>query len=161
MSTLAMLAAEYREAASILADLDLDQKTVGDTLDGISGALEDKARAVAHVIRSLEAEADSIADWAKSAQERARSTKNRAEHLRAYLAATLRACSIQRVAAADVVISFGHVSSVVIDDPDALPGDLLRYPPPEPNKTAIAAAIKSGAAVPGAHIEEREYIRIK
>ena len=60
MSALYELAAEYREAAHRLADTDLDEQTIADTLDGMAGELEQKAIAVAMVIRNIKAEEDAI-----------------------------------------------------------------------------------------------------
>ena len=40
MTSLYDIAAEYRQTADKLADLDLDEQTISDTLEGMSGALE-------------------------------------------------------------------------------------------------------------------------
>jgi hypothetical protein len=52
----------------------------------------------------------------------------------------------------------------VIDEPALIPVEFLRTPPPpapEPDKTAIAAAIKAGREVPGAHVEQRKSLQVK
>ena len=53
------IAADYAEAAARLAETDLDDQTIADTLEGLAGDLRDKAIAVASVIRNMEADAKS------------------------------------------------------------------------------------------------------
>ena len=51
---------------------------------------------------------------------------------------------------------------VIVTDKDALPKAFLRYPPPEPDKTAIREFLKDGGSVNGAYLSNGEdYIRIK
>ena len=47
MTALYLLAEEYRAAAEKLADLDLDEQTVADTLESLAGSVEVKATNVA------------------------------------------------------------------------------------------------------------------
>lgn len=164
MSTLMLLAAEYRDAAVKLADLDLDPQTVSDTLESLSGELEVKAQAVAGMVRSIEANAAAILQWAKDAHERARSAQARADRLREYLSTQLRACGIQKVEGPGIAIGWRKSSAVVLDAIDLVPREFMTSqppPPPAPDKPAIAAALKSGLDVPGAHIEHRQSLQIK
>ena len=164
MSTLFALSAEYRTAAMTLADLDLDAQTIADTLEGISGELEHKAQNVALMARSLDADAAAIKQWAKDASERAKALEARAEHLRQYLAGCMTACGIERISGPGIALSFRASSAVIIDEPALIPGHYMRQPeppPPQPDKPAIAAAIKGGAEVPGAHIEQRRSLQIR
>lgn len=164
MTALYLLADEYRAAAAQLADMDLDPQTVADTLEGLGGELEIKAQNVALMARALEADAAAINGWIKEASKRAEALERRAEHLREYLARALKACGIQKVSGPGVEISFRKSSAVVIDEPALIPADYWRTPEPPPaapDKKLIAAALKDGAAIPGAHIETRQNIQIK
>ena len=164
MTALYVIANEYRDAANKLAELDLDPQTVADTLESLSGDLEVKAQNVALMVRCFEADAAACKQWAKEATERAKAIEARADRMREYLASNLEACGIEKVAGPGVSISFRASSAVVIDAEDLLPVDFMRVKPapaPEPDKTAIAAAIKAGQEVPGAHIEHRRSIQIK
>lgn len=159
-----LLAADYREAAGKLMDLGLDDKTVADTLESLSGELEVKAQSVAHVVRSIEASAAAMLQWAREAQDRARAAQARADHLRDYLSAALLGCGIQRVEGPGIALSFRKSSAVVIDEPALLPAQYLRQPeppPPAPDKRALGDALKNGADVPGAHLESRLNLQIK
>jgi len=164
MTALHFLAAEYRSTALALADLDLPPEAVRDTLEGISGDLEHKAQNVALMARSLEADAAAVKQWAKDANERAKALQARADSLRDYLARCMLDCGIEKITGPGVSLSFRASSAVVIDEPALIPVEFLRTPPPpapEPDKTAIAAAIKAGREVPGAHVEQRKSLQVK
>lgn len=164
MTALYVLAQDYRAAASTLADLDLDEQTIADTLESLSGDLEVKAQNVAMMARLFDADAAAVKQWAKDAAERAKAIEARAERLRTYLASNLEACGIEKVEGPGVSISFRKSAAVVIDGEDLIPAEYMRQKPapaPEPDKKAIADAIKAGIEVPGAHIEQRRSLSIK
>ena len=163
MTALYLLAAEYRTAALALADLDLDAQTVADTLEGLSGELETKAQSVAYMVRSIEADADAMKAWARTANERASAALNRAEALREYLAHAMLATGLLKIEAPGIKLSFRRSSAVVIDGVDLLPAEYMRQaeaPPPAPDKALIKASITAGKDVPGAHIETRQSLQI-
>ena len=163
MTALFLIASEYRAAAHVLADLDLDPQTVADTLEGLAGELEVKAKSVAFVVRAIEAEAAAMKEWAKTATERARLAMHRADALRAYLARCMDETGLERIEGPGVKLSFRKSQAVVIDGEDLIPSEFMNSPappPPTPNKIAISNAIKSGVDVPGAHLEHRKSLQI-
>ena len=164
MTTLFAIATQYQDAARKLADLDLDAQTIADTLEGMAGELETKAQSVAYVVRSLEADAAAVTQWAKDANARAKALELRAENLREFLAATLQACGIQKVEGPGVVLSFRKSTAVVIDEPGLIPAEFMKQPeppPPAPSKSLIGDALKAGKTVPGAHLDTRMNLQIK
>lgn len=164
MTALFLIAQEYREAADKLSNLDLDAQTMADTLDGLSGELEVKAQSVAYMIRNLESTAEAIKAFEAQQTERRKAIENRAEGLKRYLQNCMEATGIKKIEGPGVVLSFRESSAVVIDEPRLIPIDYMRTPPiPEaqPDKKAIADAIKAGTDVPGAHIEKRKNLQIK
>lgn len=163
MTALYMLAAEYRATAMQLADIDLDPQTVADTLEGMSGELETKAQNVAHMVRSLEADAAAVKQWSKDAAERAKAIESRAQRLREYLSQNLESAGIQKVEGPGVRLSWRKSSAVVIEDQAQIPAQYMRTPEPPPaapDKKAIADAIKAGTEVPGARVETRQNLVI-
>lgn len=164
MTSLFLIAAEYRDAADKLADLDLPPEVVADTLEGLSGELEVKAQAVGHMIRRLEADAAAIKQWAQTANYRAKAVQARADSLHAYLSNTLAACGIKRVEGPGIALSWRKSSVVIVDGVDLLPDEYMSAPPPPepaPNKKAISDALKAGVDVPGAHLEHRQHLQIR
>jgi hypothetical protein len=164
MSTLALIATEYRQTAIVLSNLDLDAQTIADTLESIGGELETKAQSVAFVIRHLEANAATMKEWAKTAGLRAQAELSRADSLRAYLAHAMQACSISKISGPGIALSF-RASHVVVFDALALIPERYMHTPepvaPSPDKEAIKSAIRLGEAVPGAHIETLQSLQIK
>lgn len=163
MTALYMLAGEYKQAAEQLANLDLPPEVVRDTLEGLSGDLEQKALNVAMLVRSLEADAAAVKQWAKDAADRAKAIEARADSMRDYLANNLAACGIEKIEGPGVRITWRKSSAVVVDEPRLIPDEFMRTPeppPPAPDKKAIGDAIKAGKEVPGAHIEQRRNLQI-
>ena len=164
MTALYVIANEYAEAARKLADLNLDEQTVQDTLESISGELEVKAQNVAYFVRNLETTAAAIKEFEDQQRNRRKAIERRADALKAYLAHCMLETGITKIDGPGVTLSFRKSSAVVIDEPGLIPAEFMRVPeppPPEPNKVAIGEAIKAGHEVPGAHIESRQHLQIK
>ena len=164
MTSLYIIAAEYRTQVELLADLDLPPEVVADTLESIGGDMQTKAQAVASVVRSLYSSADACRAWAKQANDRAQSIIRRGDALRDYIASNMQACGITKIYGPGIALSFRASHAVVIDEPDLIPAAYMRQPPqpkPEPDKEAIKAASKLGEVVPGSHIETRMNLQIK
>lgn len=164
MTALYVIASEYRDAAMKLADLDLDAETIADTLESLSGELETKAQSVGFMVRSIEADAAAMKEWAKTSAERAKAAEARADALRDYLRRCMEATGIEKIEGPGIALSFRKSSAVVINEPGLIPAEFMRQaepPPPAPDKAAISAAIKAGQEVPGAHIEARLSLQVK
>lgn len=164
MTALFVLAQEYRAAADALADMDLDAQTVADTLESIGGDIEVKAQNVAMFARNLEATAEAINVHIKAQQARVRALTARAEHLRDYIARCMDTCGVTKIEAPALSISFRSATAVDVFEPDLIPAEYMRAPPPPaatPDKAAIAAALKAGADIPGARLETRRHLQIK
>jgi hypothetical protein len=164
MTALFQLVAEYRSAAEKLADLDLDEQTIADTLDAMAGEVEVKAANVAYMVRNLEVTAEALKEFEKAQKARREAIERRADRLKDYIGTCLQQAGIHKVEAAGVVLSFRKSSAVVINEPGLIPAEFMRQPeppPPAPDKKAISDAIKAGREVPGAHIEEHQNLQIK
>lgn len=159
------LAHEYRATAEQLADLDLDEQTIADTLESIGGDLEVKATNVAMFAMNMEATAAAIKDAEAKMAARRKAIENRAGRLRAYLLDNMLMAGIKKVEGPYLKLAVrDNPPSVVIDAADLIPAEYMRQPdppPPSPDKKAIADAIKSGVEVPGAHVQRGVRLEIK
>ena len=159
------IAADYAEAAALLAETDLDEQTIADTLEGLAGDLRDKAIAVASVIRNMEADAKAIREAICDMESRLTRIETRTVGLREYLLTTLQATNIRNVECPWFAVSVKKNSPrVVIDDESLLPTEMMTIkppPPPTPNKRAIADALKAGYLRNAAHFERSERLEIK
>jgi hypothetical protein len=163
-TSLYAIAHEYRQACDVLADLDLDAQTVAYTLESLSGDLEHKAVNVAAFLRGLEATAANIKEAEAGMKKRREAMERRAESLREYLLGAMQHTGIRKISSTifDLAIRAKPVS-VEIEDAAQIPADLMRTPEPkpaEPDKKAIAAAIKAGRDVQGARLVGGERLHI-
>jgi hypothetical protein len=165
MTSLYVLAGHYRAVEQKLLDSDVDPQTIADTLESLSGDLEEKATNVACFIRNLESSAEQIKQAEKQMADRRKSLETKAESMKRYLKENMQRTGITKVECPYFAISLKkNPPAVVIDDASAIPADYMvtpPAPPPAPDKKLIAQAIKDGYEVPGAHLETGERVEIK
>lgn len=166
--TLYQIAAEYREAADTLAELDLDEQTIADTLESISGDLTTKSQNVAFVIRNLEGMVEQIGVAVEAMQARAKAIQKRAERVREYLLMNMQMAGVQKIECPYFSLAVReNPAKVIVDDEKQIPAaymtDPAPPPPPEPkpDKKLIAKALKDGHDVPGCRLERGKRLEIK
>jgi hypothetical protein len=163
--TLYEIAAEYRTDLEKLADLDLDDQTLSDTLDSMGGELQTKAQSVACFIRNLEATAAAIKDAEAQMAARRKSLENRAGRVKDYLHASMKVAGVEKIECPLFRLSVKHnPASVEVYQPELIPPQFMRQPeppPPSPDKTAIKDALKAGQDVPGCRLMHGTRIEIK
>lgn len=165
MTALYVLAGEYAAAAEALADLDLDEQTLADTLESLSGDLEAKATNVAMLARNLEATAAAIKEAEGQMAQRRKALEARADGLRRYLLGSMQAAGLQKVESPWLRLAVrANPPSVDVFDAAQVPEQFMRQkppPPPEPDKTAIKEAIKQGQEVPGCRLVTTQRLEVK
>ena len=167
--TLYELSNEYREFLAALEAGEIPEEAVSDTLEGLDGAFEDKAEAVALIVKELEANVCAMKEEAKKLTERAKAKENKAESLRGYLTWAMKSAGKKKLETPRVALSLPKPRMTVSVSPYFVEWaqenghcDLLTYKPAEPSKMAIKAALLDGLACPYAEIiEGRETINIK
>ncbi len=165
MTALYELAHQYREDAAKLADLDLDEKTLEDTLDGMSGDLELKATNTAFMIRNLEAGAAAIKEAEAAMAARRKALENRAARIKDYLFANMLVAGIYSIECPHFRLSVrDNPPAVNVYEPDLVPAQFMVTPEPPPpciDKKAIAAALKDGQDVPGCTLTRGQRLEIR
>lgn len=165
MSALYQLAADYREAAERMADLDLPAEVIADTLEGMAGDLEVKATNTAQMVRNLEALCEQIKAAEKAMAERRKAYEARAESIRAYLMRCMTDAGISRIESPWFRLSVrANPPSVTVVDEGAIPEKFWKQPAPPPpaiDRKAIADAIKAGQDVPGARLDRANRLEVK
>lgn len=122
-----------------------------------------KIENIALWIKNLLSEAKQIKEEREALAEREKSAQNKAENLKKYLSGYLNG---SKFSTPKVVISFRKSESVDVMDIDKIMSmddadNYLKYKNPEPDKTAIKQAIKSGKTIPGCSLVEKNNIQIK
>jgi hypothetical protein len=152
------LAAEYRRLAELLAEQHDDQQVVADTLESLSGPLDDHLENLAKMVRNLEAADSGVMRTIADLEARHAALQRALGRGRQLILDLMQTAQRERVTTALFSLAVKrNPPAVVIDSEAELPSAYLQYhepPPPTPNKKAIAAAIKAGTPVPGAHCEQ-------
>lgn len=164
-TSLFVLSNEYKAAAERLGDLDLDDQTIADTLEGLAGTLEIKATNVAAFVRNLESSAEAIKAAEGEMAKRRKAIENRAARVRQYLQENMERVGILKIESPYFALTIRkNPPSVVIDAESQIPGEFYKLPPVPPpalDKKAVADAIKSGREVPGAHMQAGTRLEIR
>ena len=157
------IATTYLADAARLQDLDLPAEVVTDTLDAMAGELEVKAQNVVMFARDLQATA-AAKDAEEQMAKRRKAIENRAKHLLEYVQGCMETAEVQRIECPHFRLAIqAKPPSVDVYEPGLLPVEYMRKPeppPPAPDKTAIAAAIKAGKEVPGARLVQGTRLAI-
>lgn len=163
--TLWQLAAEHRALAAQLEQLDLDEATIADTLEGELAPLESKAQACIAVAGSLAAQAEAFSSRAKQLADHAKSLDNRAKWLKDYVRDAMQVAGITEIKGPDFVAKLRqNPPKVVIDAESQIPWEFWREKTiKELDKEAIKEALKAGDEELGkaAHLERGMSLSIK
>jgi hypothetical protein len=165
MTQLYVLAQDYRATADKLADMDLDDATIADTLESMSGDLEVKATNTAFFVRNLEASAAAIKEAEAQMAARRKAIENRAARIKDYLLASMMVAGVQKIECPHFKLAVReNPPSVEVYEPGLIPAAFMRQPDPPPpaiDKTAIKDAIKAGQEVPGCKLTRGMRLEIK
>ncbi len=160
------ISSQYQQAFMALADSDMPEDCINDTLEGMEGELVEKGRNVAAFWLNLGAEIEAMKSVEKRLYERRKAAEARQERLKNYLSKNMAACGITEIKADDGTFTarlyIGRDESVVIENAQTIPSDYMREKVThEPDKVLIKKAIEDGYEVPGAHIDRRDRLTIK
>lgn len=165
LPSLYVLADQYLADLQKLAELDLDDQTVADTLEGLAGDIEVKATNVAMFARNLEATAEAIKGAEAQMAARRKAVEARAESLRAYLKAQMERTGITKIESPYFALTIKQNQPAVhVEDAALVPTEFKKFTPPPPptvDKKAVAEALKSGTDVPGCRLERGTRLEIK
>ena len=135
-----------------------------DRLNDLHMERDSKIENVACWIKDLKAEAEAIKAEKQALAERQKVAENKAESLKKWLVYALNG---EKFKTAKCSVSFRNTESVEVT-PEGLENlmrggndELLTYKSPEPNKTAIKAAIKDGLNVQGVQLVQNVSTIIK
>lgn len=140
-------------------DLETGEITDYDAIVKLQMERTAKLENIALAYKNARAEAAALKAEKEAFAEREKRAKNRMEWLSGYLRFVLDG---QKFKTAKVEVNFRRSEAVCVDcDVFDLPEAYLTYKQPEPNKTAIKEALKSGVEIEGCRIESRVNISIK
>lgn len=158
------LTEDYMNLLAMAEDPDIDEQAFMDTLEGIEGALEDKADGYAKVMKQLEANADGMEAEIKRLQERKSLMAKNVDRMKSTLQKMMETTGKEKFKTE--LFSF-HIQnnppSLVMDSEDieVIPMEYLVPQDPKIDKTKIKADIKAGKEITFAHMVTGRSLRIK
>lgn len=158
------LATQYRQLAELLAERHDDEQLIADTLESMSAPLDEQLENLAKMVRNVEAAATGVQQTIQKLEERHAGLQRAAERGRRLILDLMQTARRERATTALFSLAVKKNPPVVVIDSDTeLPATYWTHhepPPPTPNKKAIAAALKAGTPVPGAHCEQGVRLEI-
>ena len=167
MNNLALyeLSQNYIKALDFLTDpeADLPIEAINDTLEGLSGELEDKAVNVAKFLRNMEATAEAIKAAEEAMAKRRKALESRAKWLKDYLKGSMEYTGISKIECPFFKLTIQkNPEAVNILDEGAIPAQFKEQVITwKLHKTAIKDAIKKGEEIPGAELTAGTRLVIK
>jgi len=163
--TLYQIADQYLVDMQKLQDMELDDQTLADTLEGLSGDLEVKATNFAMFVRNLENAADSIKAAEKAMAERRKALEARADRIRQYLLDNMNRTGITKIDCPYFVLSVRkNPPAVDVINSALIPDEYWDIPePPAPilNKARLKEDLKKGLELEGAKLTSGQSLQIK
>lgn len=163
--TLYELTSEYMQLLEIAEDPDTDVQVLLDTMEGVSGEIEEKADGYAKVMKELEAEELKIKNEVDRLNVRRLSISNNIRAMKLRLQESMKLTGKTKFKTD--LFSFGiqkNPPSVVMDEQylENIPKEYLKYKDPEIDKAKIKEDLKAGKDLTGiAHLEQSESLRIR
>ena len=150
------LAEQYKDLQELE---DVDEQTLADTLEGLSGEFAEKAVAVIAAMKNLGGVVGILDCEIKRLQTRLKQAKAAEERLKQFLKENMQKTGIKKIDHDPVhKATLGKPSQVVvITNVKALPMDCVKIVTTEdPIKAAIAKKLKAGTKMEGAHLVSGE-----
>lgn len=159
---------EFRAISQMLDGAEGDAimlEAVGQALADNKADFDDKCRAVVHIIANYKGNADALDAEISRLSARKKAADNRKKWLEDYLLTNMLATGTTEISHPAFTIKLqDNPPSVVVDDAALIPMEFMRQKPapaPEPDKSAIKDAFKSGNPVPGCRVESKQRLVIK
>lgn len=128
-------------------------------LEGLQMEFERKAEGILLWIKNLKAEAEALKKEKMAFADRQARAERKAESLKTYISGVLAG---QKFQTDKVAVSWRKSETIEVScDPWSLKPEYLRLVDPEPNKTALKAALKAGEVIDGVELIEKRNIQIK
>lgn len=150
---------EINKAMLECVDSETGELLDAEKLEQLSIEREEKITNLAEWVKNLESDAESFSQEKKVFEEREKAALRKAESIKKYLADFLNG---QKFSSETVEITFRKSCRVSIAEGIELPPEYMKYKiEVNPDKSKIAAALKSGEEIAGCAVETVNNITIK
>lgn len=163
--TLYELTEQYMTLMEMAEDPETDPQTLADTMDAITGEIEDKADSYVVIINSLKSDADVLDAEIKRLTARKAAMLANAERMKSRLMTAMIMAGREKIKTARYTLGIQKTTPSVVldtDDLEKIPAEYLIKQEPKIDKRGIMAALKGGKDMPGvAHLEQGVALRIR
>lgn len=163
--TIYELAGQYEDFARLVEDGDIPDEAIADTFALLDAEFDDKADALACIIKDLAAAAEDIKQQETALKERRQRKESRAEYLRGLLSESMKRLDKAKIETSRNVISFRKSTALVIADEEDFKArhrdlcqveEVVKIP-----KKDITDRLKAGEEISGAVLETRQNLQIR
>lgn len=157
------MTAEFKAVAQKLEDLDLDDQTIADTLEGYSADFENKVIAISSFIRNLEVSANAMKQAEAEMNDRRKSVERKIDGLKSYVLTNMKAIGKDKVECPLFKVSIRtNAPSVQVANEDAVPAKfVVMKTSTSIDKKALKEAIEAGEVVEGVSLVRSNSLSIK
>jgi len=159
------IADQYLIDLQKLQDMEIDDQTFADTLEGLSGELELKSINIAMFVKNLEVSAEAIKAAEKTMADRRKAIEVKADRIRQYLLDNMLRTGITKIESPHFVLSVRkNPPAVDVVNLQMIPSNYFDLPePPAPtlNKNRLKEDLKAGVEVEGARLTVGQSLSIK
>ena len=160
--TLYELTNEYQQLLLIAEDPDVDPQVLSDTLEGLTGEIEDKADNYARVIKQLDADTVALKAEIDRLSARKKTIENSIDRMKESLKQAMILCGKEKFKTSLFSFTVAKNPEKVVLDSELIPEEYLVQQDPKVNKTLLKEDLKAGKDLAGiAHLEQDESLRIK
>jgi hypothetical protein len=155
------ISALYDKALNAFSEMDIDEQTIHDTLEGIIGTFEEKAISVCSYIKNLEAEMKAMREYEISMQARRKVIENNVNKLKKYVKSQMDNLSIGKIHGTefDIVVKRNPPAVHIIDE-NKIPEEYFVLKK-EVDKSAIKEDLSRDLIIPGVELKQEERLEIK
>jgi hypothetical protein len=138
-----------------LESMDLDAETLADSIEGIAGEFEEKAKGILAFTENMNGDIDALDSQIKRLTERKKVLTNRKNNLRAYLLHNMEASGITKIECPLFTASLRKgVEVAEIIDQDAIPDEYIDVKVTEkPDINALKRDLKAGKEINGVSLK--------
>lgn len=156
---------ELKAEFAALRDMseELDEQTFADTMEAINAELDEKADAYAAIIREMRCTINAATDEINRLMEKREALKNRIDILKENLTDAMIMAGRREIRTRlnSFTIQKNPPKAVITVPFDEIPAEFYKDVRPEVDRAKILSALKLGADLHFAHLEQGEGVRIR
>lgn len=160
--TLYELRTELMTLLEMAEDPEVDEETLRDTMEAVTGELEEKAEGYGCIIKQMEHDAAAIAAEIKRLQSRKKTVEDNKDKLKARLQEAMVATGQKKIKTNLFSFSIGkNAPALSVTNEDTIPEQYWTIPEPVLDKESLKRDLKAGMTIPGATLTQSESLRIR